>query len=109
MRILFDQGTPVPLRRHLAGHFVDTAFDQGWSNLTNGRLLDAAEEAGFELLLTTDGNLRYQQNLTSRRISIIVLRSASWPRIQHSIADIMAVIDQASPGSYAEIEIHPRT
>jgi len=60
MKILFDQGTPAPLRRHLLGHVVDTAYEQGWSDLTNGNLLDAAEQAGYELLITTDQNLRYQ-------------------------------------------------
>lgn len=77
MKILFDQGTPVPLRRQLPEHDVATAFEQGWSALSNGSLLDTAEHAGFELLITTDSNLQYQQNLTERRIAIIVLRSAS--------------------------------
>jgi len=77
MKILFDQGTPVPLRRHLPGHSVMTAFEQGWGSLANGELLDAAERAGFELLVTTDQNLQYQQNLTARRIAIVVLRSTS--------------------------------
>ena len=58
MKILFDQGTPAPLRRHLAGHLVDTAFERGWSGLTNRDLLDRAEEDGYQLLITTDQNLR---------------------------------------------------
>jgi len=82
MKILFDQGVPVPLRRHLPGHMITTAHEQGWSNLTNGRLLSAAQQDGYQLLLTTDQNLRYQQNLADRQLSIIVLRSTSWPRIQ---------------------------
>jgi hypothetical protein len=57
MLILFDQGTPVPLRRFLAGHTVKTAAEQGWSTLANGSLLDAAEAAKFEVLVTTDKNL----------------------------------------------------
>lgn len=69
MLILFDQGTPVPLRPFLEGHVVKTAAQQGWSTLTNGRLLDAAEAAGFDLLLTTDKNLFYQQNLQNRKIA----------------------------------------
>ena len=63
MKMLFDQGTPAPLRRHLAGHSVDTAFERGWSGLTNGDQLDGAEEDGYQLLITTDQNLRRQQNL----------------------------------------------
>ena len=54
MNILFDQGTPVPLRQHLFEHSVATAYEQGWSNLTNGNLLDTAEQAGYDLLITTD-------------------------------------------------------
>ena len=56
MRILFDQGTPVPLRRHLIRHVVDTAFERGWSALHNGELLDVAEQEGYNLLITTDQN-----------------------------------------------------
>ncbi len=105
MKILFDQGTPVPLRRQLAEHDVATAFEQGWSALSNGSLLDTAEQAGFEMLITTDSNLQYQQNLADRRIAIIVLRSASWPRIQKSVSAIQDAINRAAIGSYEEIEI----
>jgi hypothetical protein len=62
MKILFDHGTPVPLRRFLQGHDVSTAYEMGWSKMTNGDLLNAAQEAGFDVLLTTDQNLRYQRN-----------------------------------------------
>jgi hypothetical protein len=85
MKILFDQGTPVPLRRHLTGHSVTTAYEQGWSNLSNGELLKAAEEAGYQLLVTTDQNIRYQQNLRERQMAIVVLLSTSWPRISRHV------------------------
>ncbi len=65
MRILFDQGTPLPLRDSLTGHAVATAYELGWSTLGNGELLDAAERAGYDLFITTDQNLRYQQNLSA--------------------------------------------
>lgn len=71
MKILFDQGTPVPLRRALAEHTVSTTYEQGWATITNGQLLACAEDAGYDLLITTDQNLRYQQNLTTRRIAIV--------------------------------------
>jgi hypothetical protein len=67
MKILFDQGTPVPLRRHFTGHVVDTAFERGWSGLENGALLDSAERDGYELLITTDQNLKHQQNLSGQQ------------------------------------------
>ena len=60
MKLLFDQGTPVPLRRHLPEHSVATAYEAGWSGLSNGDLLTAAENAGYQILVTTDQNLRYQ-------------------------------------------------
>lgn len=66
MKILFDQGTPVPLRRYLPEHKIDTAYERGWSELSNGDLLTMAEQNNYELLITTDRNLRYQQNLASR-------------------------------------------
>jgi hypothetical protein len=77
MRILFDQGTPVPLRQYLTEHVVTTAYEEGWSNLSNGDLLKSAEDKGYQILVTTDRNLRYQQNLSDRQIAIVVLLSTS--------------------------------
>lgn len=105
MRILFDQGTPVPLRNYISGHVVSTAYEQRWSALSNGELLRAAENAGFDLLVTTDQNLRYQQNLAARRIAILVLRSTSWPRIRLHVDLICAQIDLVKPGDYIEVDI----
>ena len=105
MRILFDQGTPVPLRQQLTGHSVDTTFERGWSHLQNGELLQIAEEEGYELLLTTDQNLPHQQNLTERRISVLVLLSTSWPRIQPRVIDIREAIDQMGVGEVIEVPI----
>jgi len=82
MLVLFDQGTPVPLRTFLAGHTVRTAAEQHWTTLGNGQLLNAAEAAGFDLLLTTDKNIRHQQNLAGRRIAIVVLRQPRWPTLR---------------------------
>lgn len=92
MQILFDQGTPVPLRRSLAAHEVATAGQRGWAQLSNGDLLAAAEADAFDLLVTTDQNLRYQQNLAARRIAILVLTVANWPAIEPHAACIAAVI-----------------
>jgi hypothetical protein len=78
MRVIFDQGTPVPIRKALAGHIVRTAREQGWSTLANGNLLDAAEEAGFDVLLTTDTSLPYQQNLEGRKIAVVILSKNRW-------------------------------
>ena len=105
MRILFDQGTPAPLRRSLAGHQVETAYERGWSRLKNGDLLEAAERAGFAVLVTTDTNLRYQQQLAGRRIAIVVLTTTSWPRIQRALDAVIVVIDGATTAGYTEVVI----
>ena len=75
MKILLDHGTPRPLRRELLGHSVDTAADKGWDRLANGDLIDSAEQDGYEILITTDRNMKHQQNLVGRRLAIIVLLS----------------------------------
>ena len=96
MRVLFDHGTPVPLRRALVGHHVETAYERGWSRLANGDLLSTAEAAGFTVIVTTDRNLRYQQNLPSRRIAVVVLNTTSWPRIQLVSGDVAAAVERAA-------------
>jgi predicted nuclease of predicted toxin-antitoxin system len=105
MKILFDQGTPVPLRRHLPRHDVATAAEMDWSQLTNGELLAAATEAGFEVLVTTDQNLRYQQNLKERTIAVVVLMTTSWPRIAQQTDRVVDAIKALGTGDYIEVEI----
>src|SRR5882762_8302921 len=105
MRIIFDQGTPVPIRSYLALHTVRTAAQQGWDKLTNGDLLTAAEEAGFDLLLTTDKNMRYQQNLAGRKIAVVVLGQQQWPQLRPHIQRVIEAINAAEPGSYMEVHI----
>ena len=105
MNVLFDQGTPVPLRNHFSSHHVSTAYELGWSTLKNGELLAAAEGNGFEVFVTTDTNLAYQQNLSNRKIAIVVLSTTSWPRIQKSVAAILSAIDTARPNSYQIVSI----
>ena len=105
MRILFDQGTPVSLRWHLTSHVVDTIFERGWVTLSNGELLDVAEQEGYQLLITTDQQLRYQQNLANRQLAIIVLLSSSWARIQLRIETIQAAVERIVAGRYQEIAL----
>jgi predicted nuclease of predicted toxin-antitoxin system len=105
MRVLFDQATPVPLRRFLQDHTVRTAAQEGWQQLQNGELLNVAEAAGFDVLVTTDKNLRYQQNLTGRKIAIIVLSEQQWPHLQMHAELVIAAINAARPGTYTEVEI----
>jgi hypothetical protein len=97
MKVLFDQGTPVPLRNALLRHQVTTAYELGWSTLNNGDLLRVAEEMGFLVLVTTDTNLKYQQNLQTRRIAIVVLTTPSWPRIQNVADQVAKAVDESEP------------
>lgn len=103
MRILFDQGTPVPLRRHLRPHVVDTAAEMGWSTLQNGDLLARAEAAEYEVLLTTDQHLRHQQKLEGRKLRIMVLMTTSWPRIQKRVVEVLQMLNDLAEGGYAEV------
>jgi hypothetical protein len=105
MKVLFDQGTPVPLRRHLHPHVVDTADERGWSRLQNGDLLDQAEASQFDAFITTDTNLRYQQNLSKRVIRILVLTTTSWPRIREKTDEVRAALENLDEGGYFELEI----
>jgi len=102
MRILFDHGAGAPLIPFLARHSVTKAKAAGWDRLTNGELLSAA---GFDVLLTTDNNLRYQQNLSGRTIAIIVLGNSQWRIVMNYVDPIASAVDEAKPGSYVEIEI----
>jgi hypothetical protein len=105
MRILFDQGTPVPIRRALVGHTVKTAREQGWSTLQNGELLRAAEKAGFDLMLTTDTSIPYQQNIESYKVAIVILSRNRWSLVRSRLQQIVDAINAAKPGSCTVIEI----
>lgn len=104
MKILFDKERPCPFGGIFSPHAVETAAELGWSELGNGELIAAAEEAGFDLMITTDQNLRYQQNLAERRIGIVVLMTTSWPRIQRQVQEVIAVIKGLPPGGYIEVK-----
>jgi predicted nuclease of predicted toxin-antitoxin system len=103
MRILFDQGTPAPLRHALTGHAVATAYEMGWADFENGALLAAAETA-FDAFITTDQNLRHQQNVIGRRLAILVLPTTSWPTIQPRVTQVAAAVDALRPGDLVELK-----
>ena len=105
MLILFDNGTPAPLRYALKGHVVVEALERGWDRLVNGDLIAAAEAAGFEVLLTTDKNMRYQQNLKGRKIAFVVVGNQQWPTLRNYVERVVAAVNAATPGSYVEVEI----
>jgi uncharacterized protein DUF5615 len=105
MLILFDQGTPLPIANSLLGHSIKTARQLGWDTLANGELLRVAEEAGFEVLLTTDKNLAYQQNLKGRKIAIVVLGRNRWSIVKAALPQIAAAVNSAAPGSYVVVDV----
>jgi len=105
MRVLFDNGAPRGVAAALKEHVVEEARAHGWDSLRNGELLDAAETGGFEVFVTTDRNLRHQQNLTGRRIAIIVLGKGRWRLIKPMLPAIAAAVAAATPGSFTEVGI----
>ena len=106
MLVLFDNGTPRTLARFLINHHTVTeARARGWERLENGELLNEAEAAGFEVLITTDKNIRYQQNLKGRKIALVVLGQGRWSLIRHYVSEVASAVNAATPGSFAEVEI----
>ncbi len=93
------------MRFHLPQHEVSTAFECGWAELKNGELLDTAEKNGFAVFITTDSNLKYQQNLKSRRVAIVVLSTTSWPRIKNALVEVVSAVDASVESSYIEAQI----
>ena len=106
MKIILDESVPQNLRLLIeGGHTVVTTWFQGWSGLKNGALLNAAEEAGFDLFITADQELSYQQNLTGREMALVVLSTNNWSLVKAHIAEILAAINAVTPGSFTEVAI----
>jgi hypothetical protein len=106
LRIVFDKNVPVGVRRFLSKHEVRTFVEMQWNpQLENGDLLDAAEAAGFDVMVTSDQNIKYQQNLTGRKLALVVLGSNIWPLVQAHEPTIAAKVDAATLGSYDFIEM----
>jgi hypothetical protein len=105
MLVLLDNGAPRGLARLLEGHSVEEARVRGWEELANGELLDVAEQAGFEVLVTTDKNIRYQQNLKTRKIALVVLQHSQWPMVKLVVDKVIGAVNAAHPGSYVEVEV----
>jgi hypothetical protein len=104
MRILFDHGTPSGIARSLSSHDVTETIECGWDRVSNGELLRLAEDAGFDVLLTTDKGIRYQQNLTGRMLAIVVLGNSTGRIVRLYLDRIALVVAGATPGSYSEVD-----
>ena len=97
MKLLSDQGMPAPLRGRLPAHSVDTLAEKGWSDKDNGESLNVAEREGYEVLVTTDQRLPYQQNLEGRRIGLVVLLSTDWREVRLRTREIGEALRQCGP------------
>jgi hypothetical protein len=102
--ILLDNNVPRGLPCAHQPHITE-ARERGWATLKNGDLLTVAEEAGFEVLVTSDKSIRYQQNLMGRKIALVVLSQGRWGLVRRRLAEIAAAVSAAAPGSYTEVEI----
>ena len=105
MKIRFDANTPAPLARFLRGHDVVRADELGWQGLENGALLDAAEQAGFDMLLTCDQNVRYQQNFAGRKLALVILSSNHWPTLRRIAARIATAVDFVQTGQIVRVDV----
>lgn len=95
----------MPLRHYLLEHEVRTAAKLGWRELKNGDLLDVAQEAGFDVMVTGDKNLSYQQNLSARTLALVVLPTIDWNRLKLNPSPVAAAVDRAKPGSFEYVEM----
>jgi predicted nuclease of predicted toxin-antitoxin system len=105
MLILFDNNTPRGLARFLTGHSVVEARTRGWDQLVNGELIAVAERADFDVMVTADKNIRYQQNLEARKIALVVLENSQWPMVKQVAEKIVAAVNAARPGGYIEVDV----
>lgn len=100
MKVLLDESVPVQVADALVGHDVSVVSRLGWAGMDNGDLLEAAEAAGFHVLILADKNLRYQQNLSGRQIAIVELWTNHRPTLERHFPQIAGAVSRASTGSY---------
>jgi hypothetical protein len=105
VRILLDHNVPAPLRYSLIGHSVETAYERGWAELTNGDLLCRAEQSGFDAMITTDRGIEHQQNLAGRKLALAVLNTNDWTRIRKWPSVVVEAVSRISPGTLVKVEI----
>ena len=105
VRILFDTNTPAPLAGAMRGHQVTHTVELRWQSLENGALLDAAEAAGFDVLVTCDQNVRYQQNFTNRKLALVILSTNHWPTLRPIAARIAAIVDFMQRGAVMQVNV----
>lgn len=100
MKVLFDHNVPKKLRPFLPGHFIKTSRELGWDTLENGDLLKAGETNGYDVMITGDKNLSYQQNLVGRKLALIVLETTDWNILKLNPASVAVALKNTKPGSF---------
>jgi hypothetical protein len=104
-RVLLDENLPQKLRLSLPAHSVVTTAYQGWAGISNGALLAAAEKAGFDVLVTADQGLSYQQNLVGLKLALVALSTNKQSLVIEGAQRISTVIEEAKPGSFTFVDI----
>lgn len=104
MKVFVDECVPLKLLKLLAGHHFSTMSQKGWSGFKNGRLL-ALVEPEFDLFLTSDRNLQYQQNLKGRKIAILLLSTNHWPTLKKHVELVQSALDKIHPGEFMQLQI----
>lgn len=107
MKILFDHNLPHKLRTSLTPltqHEIVTTSYLRWGDLKNGELLGMAEKSGFQVLVTGDQSLSYEQNLSATRLAVVALSTNNWPIVKNYLSEILAAIDGAVPGSFQMVD-----
>jgi hypothetical protein len=104
LKVFLDENVPYPLRRALPDHDVRTVAEMGWGGIKNGKLLKLVEDGHFDVLLTGDKNLSKQQNMSGRRLAVVVLSAISWPVIRKHLSEIARVVDTAEPGTVKQVQ-----
>jgi hypothetical protein len=105
MRILLDENIPEGLRTQLPGHEVKSVHEMGWDGIVNGTLLALADEAAFEVLITGDLNIRYQNNLSPRRIAIVAISTTHWPTVRANLSALRNAVVNVPPGTYRSVRL----
>jgi hypothetical protein len=105
MGIVLDEHVPQGVRNQLPGHEVASVQELGWSGIVNGKLLALADEAAFDVFITGDLNIRYQNDLAARRIAIIAISTTHWPRVRASLPALRDAVESASQGTYRSVHL----
>lgn len=105
MKVLLAHCVPATLRHALRFHTVVLASEMGWHGIENGELISRADDEGFDVPISSDQNIRYQQNLTGRRIALLVVLKQNWPELQPHAAKVATALDEIQPGEYRKLAL----